>query len=392
MPQSKETIGWLSSARYDQPLESTTEKKWRMMAESLNYQFIIIGFSSGLLPQSFKQHVNFLLLPQPPTAILRYLTFFLLTPLITLWLILARDVQILVAQSPFEGAVGAFAKQASRLFGCKISLIVENHNNFEADLFLQRKIPLAKLYRYLMMGAAKYAFHHADVLRVISQSTHDRAAYFAPNRPMVRFMTWSDTDIFRETQRAKPLADCRDFVYAGVLIPRKGVHHLLEAFSKLNTADSQLYLVGHPENAHYAAELQQQAQTLGIAERVHFVGGVDQRRLAQYLADARAMILPSLSEGLGRVVVEAMLVGTPVIASRVGGIPDMITDGENGYLVTPEAVDELSEAMQQMLVQPNISEMGEKARNFAQGFFSPEGYVAGYGELFSIAESQLARV
>lgn len=390
MPKTKATIGWLSSARYDQPLEATTDKKWRMIAESLPYRFIIIGFSAGIVPQHFKQHVDFVLLPQPPTAILRYLTFFFFAPMIALWLILARDVRILVAQSPFEGAVGAFAKQVSRMFGCKISLIVENHNNFEEDLFLQRKIPFAGLYKGIMLAAAKYAFHHADVLRVISQSTHDRAVHFAPNRPMVRFMTWSDTDIFRDIERGKPLAECYDFVYAGVLIPRKGVHHLLDAFAKLNAEDSQLYFVGHPENASYAAQLQQQAQQLGIIDRVHFVGGVDQKRLAQYLADARAMILPSLSEGLGRVVVEAMLCGTPVIASRVGGIPDMITNGKNGYLVTPESVDELAEAMQTILDQQDITQMGDNARQFALDFFSPEAYVEGYGELFTIAQSQLA--
>lgn len=353
-----------------------------MLSDGLAMPLTVIGFSTNFVPRRFSEHAEFILLPQPPTAILRYLTFFTLAPLVALWLIFAHQTEVFIAQSPFEGAIGAFAKQFSRLFGRRISLIVENHNNFEEDLFMQRKIPLAGLYRSIMMSAAKYAFHHADVLRVISQSTHDRAAHFAPNRPMVRFMTWSDTDIFRDTPRHKPLSQCRDMVYAGVLIPRKGVHHLLEAFAGLDAPEAKLHLVGHPENADYAAQVKRQAEQLGIAERVTFVGGVSQVELARYLAEARVMVLPSLSEGLGRVVVEAMLVYTPVVASRVGGIPDMITDGENGYLVEPGDVDALREALQRIYDQADIDAMGERARAFALDFFSPEAYVESYRQLF----------
>lgn len=93
------------------------------------------------------------------------------------------------------------------------------------------------------------------------------------------------------------------------------------------------------------------------------------------------MVLPSLSEGLGRVIIEAMLVGTPVIGSRVGGIPDIISDGENGLLVEPDDADDLLRALRQIYAS-DVTAMAAEARAFALDFFSPDKYAAGYRQLF----------
>ena len=197
-------------------------------------------------------------------------------------------------------------------------------------------------------------------------------------------MTFSDTAVFQQTERRVPLAATADIVYAGVLIPRKGLHHLLNAFATLDLPQARLYLVGGAENAGYARALQEQAARLGLRERVRFVGAVSQRQLAERLAAARVMVLPSLSEGLGRVVVEAMLVGTPVIGSRVGGIPDLIRHGENGLLVNPGDENELAAALDHVFAG-DPTEMGANARQFAQDFFTPEKYLAGYRQLFDLS-------
>ena len=235
-----------------------------------------------------------------------------------------------------------------------------------------------------MRAAARFAFRHADAVRVISTSTAERARQYAPHAPQARFMTFSDTDVFQQTERRLPLHAAQDIVYAGVLIPRKDLHHLLNAFAKLDRPRARLYLVGGAENADYARALHEQASRLGIRERLCFVGAVSQRQLAERLAAARVMVLPSLSEGLGRVVVEAMLVGTPVIGTGVGGIPDMIRHGENGLLVKPGDEDELAAALDQIFAG-DPTEMGANARRFALDFFTPETYQAGYRQLFELS-------
>ena len=84
------------------------------MAELANYDFHIVGFSTSLRPRRFTQYARFILLPQPPTAPLRYLSVFLLAPLVVAMLTLRHRSEILVAQSPFEGAIGATVKQFVR--------------------------------------------------------------------------------------------------------------------------------------------------------------------------------------------------------------------------------------------------------------------------------------
>ncbi len=377
-------VCWLSSARYSQPLDSTTARKWQLLAGLPGYEIRVIGFATSARARHFHEHVRFILLPQLPLSPLRYLTFFVLAPLLLGWLAMRRRADIIVAQSPFEGAVGAWIKLLGRLIGRQPRLIIENHNNFEVDLFLQRRVPLPGVYRAMMIACARFAFRHADAARVVSSTTAERSRAFAPQLPQVRFMTWSDTDVFRQTPRKLPAEQAVDIVYAGVLRPGKGVHHLLDAFARLDHPQARLQLVGAPANADYAVQLQAQAQQLGISQRVQFVGAVSQSRLAAYFAAARVMVLPSLSEGLPRVIVEAMMTGTPVIGTRISGIPDIIEDGVNSLLIAPDDADDLLRALGQIYAQ-DVTAMAAKARCFARDFFSPDKYAAGYQQLFEAA-------
>ncbi len=383
-------VCWVGSARYTRPLDRTAAAKWSAL-ETLGVQMSVVAFSASLRPRRFDEHAQFILMPQPPAALLRYLVIFTLAPILAFGQVL-RGANVLVAQSAYDGAIAGLVKQAARLFGRRVVLIVENHGDFEESVFMQRRVALAGLYRPLMRALARYAFRQADLLRSISSMTHAQLEQWRGGQPVERFMTWTDAGAFRETVREMPLAEARDIVYAGVLIPRKGVQFLLDAFAQLapHHPDSRLWIVGKAENREYAAQLEAQARELGIAGRVTFAGDVPQAELARYMARARVLAVPSLSEGLGRVVVEAMMVGTPVVGSRVGGIPDMIEDGVNGLLVPPGNAGALAGALQRVLADPDIETMGRAAQAFADGFFSPEAYVAGYRRLFERAARLLA--
>jgi len=386
VPESRKTVCWISSARYRKPLDATASRKWQLMTRLDRYEIHVIGFSTSLRPRVFHEQVWFYLLPQPQPSLLRYLTIFSLAPLLLIALVLRYQGAIIVAQSPYEGAIGAFAAGIASLLGRRPKLIIAKHNNFEEVVFLQRSIPLPGLYRKLMLATARYACRRADARRVGSSSTAARARHYAPELPQARFMAFSDTEVFRQMERRIPVEAAEDIVYAGVLIPRKGLHHLLNAFDALDHPRAMLHLVGGAENAAYAASLRRQAVELGIDSRVRFAGAVSQRELASRLSAARVLVLPSLSEGMGRVVVEAMLLDIPVIGSRVGGIPDMITDGVNGYLVEPGDEAELTAALRRIYDNENdVKAMGEKAREFADGFFSPRKHIEDYRQLFELA-------
>jgi glycosyltransferase involved in cell wall biosynthesis len=379
-------VCWIGNPRYTRPLNPTDDKKWALL-QGLGIRMCVIAFAAGLRPRCFSQHAHFYLLPELPVSILRYAEMFLIAPLLLWWLIVTEKVTVIVAQSPYEGACGAWVKVIAGWFGKPVRLVVESHGDFEVTLFQQRRITFAALYRWLMNAAARYALSHADALRAISSATRAQLQHWSPGKPIEQFITWTDARVFRETPRPAPLSETRVIVYAGVLTPLKGVHFLIEAFARLQAEfpAARLRLVGKPEDQTYAARCREQVRRLGLSDRVQFVGAVQQTELAQQMASARVLVLPSTSEGLGRVLIEAMLCGTPVIASRVGGVPDVVEDGVNGYLIPPGDVEALVDRLRRVLSDPDIEAMGEGARAFAENFFSETAYVEGYRRLLEAA-------
>jgi glycosyltransferase involved in cell wall biosynthesis len=384
-------ICFISGTRCSQPLDATSEKKFRAL-KALGELFVI-GFSQDLRPRGFTEHARFYLLAKLPLPVLRYAETLMMGLPLVLWLIVRHGVQILVAQSPYEGFVAAWAKRIAGWLGYKVVLAVESHGDFEESLFMQRRILLPELYQPLMRYAAHFALTHADSLRVISDATRHQLERWVPGRSMIQFPTWTDIEVFLKVDLSErgPLA--QEILYTGALIPRKGVHHLINAFAHVakDFLQAGLIIVGHAEDKAYAAELKEQVKRLGLDGRVQFVGMMPQAELAARMRRACVFVLPSVSEGLGRVVVEAMATGTPVIGSDVGGIPDMVKDGVTGFLVPPGDERVLTSKIRWVLEYPDKArEMGHHARAFAERFFSTQGYVDGYRQTFDLARALLA--
>lgn len=382
-------VCFVGGARYSQPLDDTSAKKFQLLAQL--GEIFVIGFSQDMCPRWFKEHARFYLFPKWPLPILRYLTMFLVGPWLILWLIWRHRVQILIAQSPYEGFVAALAKKIAGWFGRKVVLVVESHGDFEESLFLQRRIRWTGLYRFLMRHVALFALKHADLLRAISNSTRDQLERWTPGKPVVQFPTWTDIEVFLEAGVTGEKA-VNAIAFVGVLIPLKGVHFLIDAFVQVSREfpDAQLWIIGKAENAGYTQSLKAQVARLGLNGHVMFMDAIPQQELARKIAQARVLVLPSVSEGLGRVVFEAMACGTPVIGSRVGGIKEMIEEGVTGFLVPPGDVDALAQRLKWILSHPEeAKQMGKRAREFAQRFFSLKAYQQSYARLFQMAESIL---
>jgi len=391
MKQSK--VCFLGGARYSRPLDETAEKKFKALAPLGD--IYVIGFATDWLPKCFSQHAHFYLLPKLPFPPLRYLMMFTLGPALALWLCLRKGVRILVAQSPYEGFAAAVTKKAAGWLGTKVALIVGSHGDFEESLFLQRKVLVPGLYRVLMRQTAAWALRQADLLRAISNFTRRQLEARAPQGTpifQVQFPAWTDIDVFLEASE-KGIDPNEDTVlYAGVLIYRKGLHVLLQAFNQVASSlpSARLLLVGSPENPSYVHELKSMVERLGIEEKVEFIDEVSQRELARLMKACRVFVLPSLSEGLGKVILEAMACGKPVVGSNVNGIPEVIKDGQTGFLVPPGDVEALAERLTWMLANPEEAEaMGKRGRACVEKSFSQDSYVKNYASMFKEARQLL---
>jgi len=380
----------VSSARYSRPLDTTAEKKFRAM-NSLAELFVI-GFSTEVRFRKFTENTHLYLLPHLPFPILRYFELLVLGQVILFWLIVRSRIEIVVTQSVYEGVVTLLPLKVAAWLGYKVRLVVEAHGDFEQSLFLYRRVRLGSVYRLLMNQAALYSLTRADSLRAISNFTKDQLQRWAPTKPIVQFPAWTDIETFLQSGLDRPHQPQKVILYAGVLTPLKGIHHLINAFSSITDQfpGEQLLIIGKEENRAYAAGLREQARDLGLENRIRFIAHCPQSELAVWMAKSAVLVLPSISEGLGRVVIEAMATGTPVIGSRVGGIPELIENGARGFLVPPGDENAIANKLRWVLSNPDTArEMGIRARDFAQRLFSTQSYLEGYRNVFEMAQSTI---
>lgn len=145
-------------------------------------------------------------------------------------------------------------------------------------------------------------------------------------------------------QPAEPSGGPARFICVGRLSSEKGHRGLLEAFFRVRKAipGAQLDLVG---DGPLRAELEALTGNLGIAEAVTFRGALSEAETLARIAAADVLVLPSFMEGLPLVIMEAMALAKPVVASGVAGIPELVRGGANGVLVPPSNWDALAEAM-----------------------------------------------
>jgi glycosyltransferase involved in cell wall biosynthesis len=161
-------------------------------------------------------------------------------------------------------------------------------------------------------------------------------------------------------------ADCLLLVGVGRLVPVKGFDLLLRALPAILNAlpAARLLLVG---DGPVRLSLEAQARALGVADRVALVGA--RAQVAPFLAAADLLVMPSRNEGLGKALVEAMALGRAVVATRVGGIPSVVVDGETGSLVSPDDPAALARAVTELLKDPGLRHrMGDAGRRRAEQF------------------------
>jgi len=153
----------------------------------------------------------------------------------------------------------------------------------------------------------------------------------------------------------------RPYVVAvGRLVTDKGFDVLLEAFAHLGAPEVDLLIAGDgPERRRLAA----MRERLGLEGRVHLLGAADRATVARLYRGARLVACPSRWEGLPLVCLEAMASGRAVVASRVGGIPEAVGDGETGLLVPPEDPVALADALGTLLEDaPRRERLGARGR------------------------------
>jgi len=223
--------------------------------------------------------------------------------------------------------------------------------------------------------AERLAVERAErVIAVSAQMRADILSHFqvAPERVVV-IHNGVDADAFRRTEAREVLArrQVREpyVLFVGRISEQKGIFQLLEAARALPAEVSLVLCASSPDTPELAARLQ--AAVAGRS-RVQWINAMlPVPEVVQLCSHAAVFACPSIYEPFGLINLEAMACGTPVVASRVGGIPEVVVDGETGWLVPPGDAAALAEALRGALADPaRARRMGEAGRRRVEAHFS----------------------
>lgn len=175
----------------------------------------------------------------------------------------------------------------------------------------------------------------------------------------------------------------RTVLFLGWVVKSKGIEELLNAWAKLQIAGWKLVVVG-PCDPGYQQELLSRYQLKGV----EFLGEKPHSEALRLMAEADVIVLPSHSEGFPNVLLEAMVLGKPIVATCVGAIPEMLR-GDGGMLVEPRDVSGLRNALMEVLGDTELRKrMGEKARELAIQTFTVERVFTQYMAVWRLAVRQ----
>jgi glycosyltransferase involved in cell wall biosynthesis len=221
-----------------------------------------------------------------------------------------------------------------------------------------------------------WAVRRADAVRTISDYTTGVVRSVGVE-PAAVFPAFMDLEPFLAPPA--PLPDEPRALFVGVLERYKNVDGLAAAWrlAAPQLPGARLTLVGKGTDTEAVERL-----VADLPEQTEWIRELPTDGVARALDEASLLVLPSRSEGLGRVVVEALLRGRPVLGARVGGIPDLVRDGENGILVEPEAGAIAAALVRLLSDRAELERLAAAARPSVEGWVaSPEEYARRVREL-----------
>jgi 1,4-alpha-glucan branching enzyme len=185
----------------------------------------------------------------------------------------------------------------------------------------------------------------------------------------------------------------RDYIFiASRLVEKKGVKVAVQALATLSRRGKRVQLVIAGDGPQ-RAQLEQEAHELGIASHITFLGSVPHETVRRLMRESRFVVVPSYWEAFGMVCVEAMAEARAVVATRTGGIPEIVLDGTTGILVEPDDAESLANGIARLFDDPaGADEMGRRGRARVLAHFTwdrmVDGYVRAYGQAMATAEER----
>lgn len=338
---SKPKVLFVGRTRYRLPLSPNLARKFEALGEELDVA--VLGSAPAGSPTRAD---GFTLVAPLHPRVLDGAAFWLALPFRAARLLRRERPDGVVAQTAYEAAAALAARRLAR---SDARVVLEVHGDWRTSTRLYGSAPRRLLGR-LGDRIAAAAIRRADAVRTVSPFTTGLVRELGVE-PADTFPAFMDLEPFLERPTVPPAG--RTALFVGVLEAYKNVDGLAAAWrlAAPRVPDGQLHVVGKGTRTDVVERL-----IADLPEQVRWTRELPLAEVVDALDEAAVLVLPSRSEGMGRVLVEAFCRGRGVVGTRAGSIPDLVEDGVNGLLVGPDDVNALADAIVRALTEPELAE------------------------------------
>ena len=368
---------FIAPTTYQLPLTENLKKKFITLSEVCNVSVLAFANSKTFLNETYG---NFYLNKKIKNRLINYFRIIQISIFTTHKIIKKENIDIVCFQDPVSSFFSILFLKVRR---AEVKIVVETHGDFIETLSLEKNLVLPRLYKKLFYIMAKYSIGKSNIIRAVSSSTEQQVLDIDSSKSVVRFPAWIDFKDFQNIE-PKPLSkDKFNILFIGSVTDRKKPHMIIEAIQTINDKSYHLSIVGPAPNEKYFKELKDLIDKSDLQNQVSLIGPVDRESVKDYYSTSNLMILPSISEGLARVIFESQVAMCPVLVTDAPGMSDIVIDGQTGYVFESNNLDSLSLKIE--YIKNNYEEASLVAKN-AKGFilsnYSEDNFKFSFKKLF----------
>ncbi len=368
---------FIAPTTYQLPLTENLKKKFITLSEVCNVSVLAFANSKTFLNETYG---NFYLNKKIKNRLINYFRIIQISIFTTHKIIKKENIDIVCFQDPVSSFFSILFLKVRR---AEVKIIVETHGDFIETLSLEKNLVLPMLYKKLFYIMAKYSIGKSNIIRAVSSSTEQQVLDIDSSKSVVRFPAWIDFKDFQNIEPKPPYKDKFNILFIGSVTDRKKPHMIIEAIQRINDKSYNLSIVGPAPNEKYFKELKDLIDKSDLQNQVSLIGPVDRESVKDYYSTSNLMILPSISEGLARVIFESQVAMCPVLVTDAPGMSDIVIDGQTGYVFESNNLDSLSLKIE--YIKNNYDEASLVAKN-AKGFilsnYSEDNFKFSFKKLF----------
>lgn len=287
-----------------------------------------------------------------------------------------KNIDVIITSDPLLPGIAGYVLKL--ITGA--SLIVEVNTNNTNAMKINAKSCFSRIKNYFVPRVIRFILTKADAVKYITHKTHEEMKELGIVPKITKTIAVFHDFVPSTLFKISPAIDSFYILSIGFPYQIKGMDVLIRAFNliKDDFPHIRLRIIGHCEDRTPYMNL------TGNDPNIEFFKGIPYSEIIPQIEGCLFLVLASRAEAMGRVLIESMASGKALIGSKVGGIPELIEDGVNGYLFDSENHIMLAEKMRLLLGNPSlINQMGEAGYRIAQERYTPARYMELYQNLIS---------